>query len=96
MADEPRIAGIERHRRETAIGEDSTPFWRTEDPVTVLAVRENVGDLQMLTEAGRAACGQSLLFRAHTGRSGNVGPFSEADIRSARAFDRHVPFPDSG
>jgi CheY-like chemotaxis protein len=33
----------------------------------------------------------SFRFRpicAHPGRSGNVGPFSEADIRSARAFDR--------
>jgi hypothetical protein len=32
-----------------------------------------------------------LPLRAHPGRSGNVGPYSEADIRSARAFDRHVP-----
>ena len=27
-------------------------------------------------------------MRAHPGRSGNIGPFSEADIRSAHAFDR--------
>jgi hypothetical protein len=34
--------------------------------------------------------------RAHPGRTGNVGRFSEADISSAHAFDRHVPDPDIG
>ena len=31
--------------------------------------------------------------RVNPSRSGNVGPFSEADIRSARALDRPAPFP---
>jgi len=35
--------------------------------------------------------GHGRQLGAHPGRSGNVGPFSEADIRLARAFDRHVP-----
>jgi hypothetical protein len=43
------------------------------------------------SESRRSGFGQLLLFRAHPGRSGNAGRFSEADIRSVHAFDRHVP-----